>query len=193
LFRYDYKYRHKKIYKKIEFKIYYVINSNEESGVKPYLYYKKTINTLKLFDLSNLKVIPVLSDNTTQELTLSDPSKIKYNKLLIGINKDYSRYFCSEKYFVSFVVGNNNDDAVKFDIYNKNLSLKQEICDGKNVKEISLVVDSGIELNEFYLEWQMMKINKINGKTDLSQIFKEFCFKFRSSVSIINLKKILLD
>jgi hypothetical protein len=75
---FNYRYLHKKNFKKIEFKIYYSsagLNTSEELVMKPYLYYIKPLNTVKLFNLSTLKVIPMLSNNVIQTITLSDPSK----------------------------------------------------------------------------------------------------------------------
>jgi hypothetical protein len=73
-YNYIYKYLHKKTHKKIEFKIYYITDANP-SGLKPYLYYQKALKTLKLLELSNLKVIPVLSNNIINQIANLDPSK----------------------------------------------------------------------------------------------------------------------
>jgi hypothetical protein len=54
--------------------MYYITDSNTY-GLKPYLYYQKALSTIKLLDLSNLKVIPVLSNNTIHQITMSDSSK----------------------------------------------------------------------------------------------------------------------
>jgi hypothetical protein len=76
---YNYEYLHRKCFKKIEFKIYYTASkyTNSEADVllKPYLLYQKSLNTIKLLDMSNLKVIPMLSNNMIHTITLSDPSK----------------------------------------------------------------------------------------------------------------------
>ncbi len=72
-FKYFYKYLHKKSHKQLEFKIYYRTNANSY-GLKPYLFYSKNLTTLKLLNIMDLKVTPVLSNNIIHELTLSDNS-----------------------------------------------------------------------------------------------------------------------
>lgn len=77
----NYNYLHKKIFKKIEFKIYYISHTSNKGTsasdviMKPYLYYQKPLNTLKLLNLSTLKVIPMLSNNMIHLITMTDPSK----------------------------------------------------------------------------------------------------------------------
>ncbi len=37
-------------------------------------------------------------------------------------------------------------------------------------------------MSEFAIEWEFQMRNNVKGKIDLSQIFKEFSFKFTNSV-----------
>jgi hypothetical protein len=180
-YNYKYKYLHRKTHKKIEFKIYYITESNP-SGLKPYLYYQKALKTIKLLELSCLKAIPVLSNNIIHQISMLDPSNIIFNK---EINRDFSKHFCSDRYYVSFSVTNIHNDLIKFDIYSKNDLIKKELCEHGNSKEISFIVNSEIKLNEFAIEWEFDKHNNLRGRFDLGQIFKEFSFKFSNSVNII--------
>ncbi len=41
-------------------------------------------------------------------------------------------------------------------------------------------------MSEFMIKWEFQKLNNVIGKIDLNQIFKEFAFKFRNSVSKFN-------
>lgn len=76
---FSYDYLHKKSYKKLEFKVSFYSNSTECNDapniLKPYILYFVNLETLKLISLSNLKVIPVLSNNNIQEIILNDKSK----------------------------------------------------------------------------------------------------------------------
>lgn len=77
---FSYEYMHRKHYKKLEFKVYFGSNSqelNENPNIlKPYILYFFNLETLKLVSLSNLKVIPVLSNNNIQEIILNDKSNL---------------------------------------------------------------------------------------------------------------------
>ena len=75
-----YDYYHKKIYKKLEFKVSFNNNNkdtenNKETFIKPYMLYLFNLQTEKLVTLSNLKVIPVSSNNQIQEIIMNDKSK----------------------------------------------------------------------------------------------------------------------
>jgi hypothetical protein len=72
-YKYIYKYLHKRSHKQLEFKIYYRTETNT-NGLKPYLFYSKHLTTMRLLNISDLKVTPVLSNNIIHELTLSDNS-----------------------------------------------------------------------------------------------------------------------
>lgn len=138
-----YYYLHNKKNKKLEFKLVYKIyntemNIEQEININPYYSLTVKLNTSKLFDLSNLKVIPVISDNAIQEISMIDSSKASYK---IGINKNFKRYFGNEKYFVSFSINNLNDNTINFEIFNKENLIKQEICEEKHSKEISFVIN----------------------------------------------------
>jgi len=82
---------------------------------------------------------------------------------------------------VNFAIGNNNEDSINFDIFAGESLLKKEVCGYKNSKEISLLVNSESKLSEFFLNWKFQN-SKVKGKIDLSQILKEFQFKFRNDV-----------
>jgi len=79
---FKYNYLHKKYYKKIEFKIFYTSNDDDSYAIdysfniKPYLFYQKGLNTLKLLEFYDLKVIPMISNNMIHVLTISDPSNL---------------------------------------------------------------------------------------------------------------------
>jgi hypothetical protein len=74
-----YEYLHKKSYKKLEFKVSFSSNCKESNDnpniLKPFILYFVNLETLKLISLSNLKVIPVLSNNNIQEIIMNDNSK----------------------------------------------------------------------------------------------------------------------
>ncbi len=141
-----YSYLHHKKNKKLEFKLVYKIYNNDmnfdqDINISPYCSLVVKLNTSKLFDLTNLKVIPVISDNAIQEISNVDSS---INKLNLGINKSFRRYFGNEKYFVSFSVNNLYDNTINFEIFNKENLLKQEICEEKHSKEISFVISKDL-------------------------------------------------
>lgn len=54
------------------------------------------------------------------------------------------------------------------------------------MREISLVIDSDIKINEFTMFWKFKKLNNVSGKIDFSQIFKEFSFRFKDRVRKFN-------
>ena len=107
-----------------------------------------------------MKVIPVLSDNKILEITNLD-SKIP---------DSYSKYFGSEKFYVSFTVGNINENLIMLDIYAKDTLIKKESCEAINYKEISFIVDTERKLNEFIILWSLNKVKIISGKINLMQI-----------------------
>jgi len=76
---FSYEYMHKKPYKKLEFKVSFGSNCKElnenQNILKPFILYFFNLQTSKLISLSNLKVIPVLSNNNIQEIILNDKSK----------------------------------------------------------------------------------------------------------------------
>lgn len=76
---FTYDYFHKKIHKKLEFKVSFNLKNdseiNKETLIKPYMLYLFNIETEKLVTLSNLKVIPVSSNNQIQEIIMNDKSK----------------------------------------------------------------------------------------------------------------------
>ncbi len=94
---------------------------------------------------------------------------------------NYSKYFASDKFFVSFTVGNNNDEAINMEILAKENLIKKESCEPLNYKEISFIVDTEKKLNEFIMLWNLNKVKIITGKINLMQIFKEFSFKLKKS------------
>jgi len=104
------------------------------------------------------------------------------------INKDFSKYFCSDKFYVSFIIKNCNDDSLNLQIFSRDNLIKQEICDNQNLREISLVIDSEIKMSEFSMLWEFDKLIDLKGKIDFNQIFKEFSFKFKNRVSGIYLR-----
>ena len=84
-YKFLYSYPHNKKYKKIEFKLVYKAYLNEldidqEININPYYLLSVKIKSSKLFDLSNLKVLPVISDNGIQEIANLDPSKFLFLK-----------------------------------------------------------------------------------------------------------------
>lgn len=83
-----------------------------------------------------------------------------------------------------------NDDSIKFEIFSKDELIKTEFCDIHNSKEISFVIDTEIKMSEFNMNWEFTRLNNVKGNLDLSQIFKEFSFKFRNSIKFeINSKE----
>lgn len=104
------------------------------------------------------------------------------NKL--GIDYNFQKCYCTDNYFVNFAIANNNEDSINFEIFAGEYLLKKEICEYKNSKEISLLVNSEVKLSEFFLNWNFTS-SKLKGKIDLSQILKEFQFKFRNDVVLI--------
>lgn len=48
------------------------------------------------------------------------------------------------------------------------------------------MVDSEIKLSQFTMNWEFTKMTNVKGRMDLRQIFKEFSFKFKNIVRIIN-------
>jgi len=75
---FSYDYLHKKSFKKLEFKVSFNSDCKEFKEnfniLKPYILYFFNLETLKLISLSNLKVIPVLSNNNIQDIMLNDKS-----------------------------------------------------------------------------------------------------------------------
>ena len=45
------------------------------------------------------------------------------------------------------------------------------------------MVDSEIRMSEFVMNWEFDRLNNVKGHIDLGQIFKEFSFKFKTSVN----------
>lgn len=101
--------------------------------------------------------------------------------ILLGINYNFQKYFCTENNYVSFIISNSHEDSINFEIFSGDNLLKSEVCEYKNSKEISLLINTELKLADFYLNWKFLK-NKIKGKIDLSQIFKEFEFKLKNDV-----------
>ena len=87
-FTFIYSYLHNKKIKKLEFKLVYKAFTNDlqieqEININPYYNLSVKLKTSKLFELTNLKVIPVISDNAIQEIANLDSSNsnlIKRNK-----------------------------------------------------------------------------------------------------------------
>ncbi len=79
MFNFTYEYLHKKSFKKLEFKISFSSDCRElnknEIILNPYILNFFNLETIKLISLTNLKVIPVLSNNIIQEIILNDKSK----------------------------------------------------------------------------------------------------------------------
>ncbi len=63
--------------------------------------------------------------------------------------------------------------------------IKQEICDSRHSKEISLVIDSEIKMCNFKMKWDFSRLKDVNGIIDFSQIFKEFSFQFQNPVNYL--------
>jgi hypothetical protein len=104
----------------------------------------------------------------------------------LEISKEYSKFFCSDKYYVSFVVGNQHEDSININVFCGDSIIKQESCIAKNEKIISFVVNSDLTMSEFTLDWEFVRRDNVRGKISLDQIFKKFSFKFQNSVNIIN-------
>jgi hypothetical protein len=61
--------------------------------------------------------------------------------------------------------------------------LKNEICQSKNSKELSLLINNEIDISNFLIKWKINEKEK-NGKIELNQIFKEFRFSIKNEVKI---------
>ena len=81
---FNYKYWHRSIYTKIEFRLYYKSNeksliSEKENSyiIKPYLFYSKNLETLDLINFSYKEIIPVISNKFCTRICKEDLRIIK--------------------------------------------------------------------------------------------------------------------
>ena len=172
---FKYKYWHRGIYIKIDFKIFYI--SNEKNNIsekeddyiiKPYLFYSKKLQTLHLIDFINKKIIPILSSNDSLELSKRDDR----------IKKNYLRQFSSETNCFSLIIQNPNESSIKIEFYDieQNKIIRKEKCDGFKFKEISCVVNSKINFDKIILRWIFTDLENINGKIHLNQIYSDLIY-----------------
>lgn len=83
---------------------------------------------------------------------------------------------------MSFILHNNNEDSLNLEIFTDNKLLKSEICESKNSKELSLLLNNELELSNFLIVWKL-RDKMTNGKIELNQIFKEFQFSIKNEVN----------
>ena len=110
--------------------------------------------------------------------------KVKKIKIIFyfkGINLEFCKIYCTDNYKINFIISNENDDSINFDIYSGEEILKSEICENNNSKEINMIINTETNLNKFVLFWEFLN-NSSRGKINLTQIFKEIKFKINNEV-----------
>ena len=188
---FNYKYWHKQIYVKIDFKIFYISNEKEfisenedDYLIKPYLFYSKKLQTLHLIDFINKNIIPVLSTNDCLILSKID-SRIK---------KDSLKEFCNEANCFTLTIQNTNESPIEIEFYDieQNKIIRKEKCDGFKFKEISCVVNSKVNYDNIILRWVFSDLEHISGKIELKQIYSDLIyslfnpFSFEIKYQILN-------
>ena len=170
---FNYNYLHKSSQKKIEFRLYYVsyeknaISEKEDDElIKPYLFYTKNIDTLKLVDFIDKKVIPVISNSDINDLIKND-NRIK---------KQFDICYNSLYVYISFILDNYHESKFKFEIMNKetNEIVKEDICDGYKSKEISFKIPSELNINKLKLKWMFTEMEQCIGEIEMSSIFNNY-------------------
>ena len=172
---FNYKYWHRDIYVKIDFKIFYISNEKElisenedDYLMKPYLFYSKKLQTLHLIGFINKNIIPVLSTNDCLILSKID-NRIK---------KDSTKEFCNEANCFTLTIQNTNESPIKIEFYDieQDKIIRKEKCDGFKFKEISCVVNSKVNYDNVILRWVFSGLEHISGKIELKQIYSDLIF-----------------
>ena len=172
---FNYKYWHRDIYVKIDFKIFYISNEKElisenedDYLMKPYLFYSKKLQTLHLIGFINKNIIPVLSTNDCLILSKID-NRIK---------KDSTKEFCNEANCFTLTIQNTNESPIKIEFYDieQDKIIRKEKCDGFKFKEISCVVNSKVNYDNVILRWVFSDLEHISGKIELKQIYSDLIF-----------------
>jgi hypothetical protein len=189
---FNYKYWHREIYVKIDFKIFYISNEKEfisenedDYLMKPYLFYSKKLQTLHLIDFINKNIIPVLSTNDCLILSKID------NR----INKNSSKEFCNEANCFTLTIQNINESPIKIEFYDieQDKIIRKEECDGYKFKEISCVVNSKVNYDNVILRWVFTDLEHISGKIELKQIYSDLIYSLFSPFSFEIKYQILND
>ena len=189
---FNYKYWHREIYVKIDFKIFYISNEKEfisenedDYLMKPYLFYSKKLQTLHLIDFINKNIIPVLSTNDCLILSKID-NRIK---------KDSTKEFCNEANCFTLTIQNINESPIKIEFYDieQDKIIRKEECDGYKFKEISCVVNSKVNYDNVILRWVFTDLEHISGKIELKQIYSDLIYSLFSPFSFEIKYQILND
>lgn len=189
-YNYYYEYIHKKGHKKIEFRFYYKWNSKENEYdsilIKPLCYYITKISSQKLISYHNMKLVPMLYNNTIKQLINKDQR----------IKKDYSIFTISLQFYITFEVKLLNNSLplpLQIDIINTIQIIKTHFItasDPNLTKEIGFMIENKNKLNEVIFNWTLIneKNNKTNdknckGKIDLFQLMvNELNFRFLNEI-----------
>ena len=189
---FNYKYWHREIYVKIDFKIFYISNEKEfisenedDYLMKPYLFYSKKLQTLHLIDFINKNIIPVLSTNDCLILSKIDDR----------IKKNSSKEFCNEANCFTLTIQNTNESPIKIEFYDieQDKIIRKEECDGYKFKEISCVVNSKVNYDNVILRWVFTDLEHISGKIELKQIYSDLIYSLFSPFSFEIKYQILND
>jgi len=189
---FNYKYWHREIYVKIDFKIFYISNEKEfisenedDYLMKPYLFYSKKLQTLHLIDFINKNIIPVLSTNDCLILSKIDDR----------IKKNSSKEFCNEANCFTLTIQNINESPIKIEFYDieQDKIIRKEECDGYKFKEISCVVNSKVNYDNVILRWVFTDLEHISGKIELKQIYSDLIYSLFSPFSFEIKYQILND
>ena len=188
---FNYKYWHREIYVKIDFKIFYISNEKEfisenedDYLMKPYLFYSKKLQTLHLIDFINKNIIPVLSTNDCLILSKIDDR----------IKKNSSKEFCNEANCFTLTIQNTNESPIKIEFYDieQDKIIRKEECDGYKFKEISCVVNSKVNYDNVILRWVFTDLEHISGKIELKQIYSDLIYSLFSPFSF-EIKYLILN
>lgn len=226
---FTYYYQHSRKYKALEFKLVFsnkvnksisevkseisLSTSNNSTQITPFSKYNfspYTTLSLKLvtsdiIKIRSLKVIPMLDNITTTHEILNSDSQLNY------INNNYSKYYSSEKYYVSFTVENTSSEKLRLTVCscstvnssnnnNSNSSIlkdtekeneivhKETTCDVGSVQELFMLVNSEASVNSFFVRWELISYKVVRGKFNLGKMFKEFDYKFKNIIKF-NIRK----
>ncbi len=194
-------YNHLKKYKGIEFKLAYSCNRNSESqqiinnekysylynyNYTPFLTLNKNFTTKEHVNFRSLKVIPMLDNHSIIQNLLDYDDRIT-SKIV--------KYYCSEKYYVSFLVENVCNEKMKlFVCSNDSKGLetvhKTFICEKNSVKELYILINSCDYSDNLCINWELVPFGLVKGKQELCQVFKEFSFQIKS-IMMFNITKVV--
>ena len=188
---YSYDFIQKKSYLKIEFILYYIYNDelennennekdqknikNNNSSIKPFLFFKKELKYRNLFTFSKPEINPIYTNINLKKILALEKNYSKYYTSIIS-NQFYFNFSMELLFFIK--------RKIRYEIYSFDKGQEADALLDKgeftHKKKFKIFVDKSKKLSKTYIKWKI-KDNKIEGVVN--------CFDLIKNVFNINIEQ----